>query len=69
MTLSNKDLVAFTRDWVDFVAVRHLVVECCNHCTINGTNKFKMYYKFRFSSSSVQVLYSFNNIELFKLLL
>ena len=57
--------MAFTRERVDFVAVKHLVVECCNHCTINGTNRFNMCYKFKFSSSSVQVLYSFSKIDLF----
>ena len=54
--LRNKELVAFTTDRVDFVAVKHLVVECCNHCTINATNRFNMYYKLSFSSSSIQVL-------------
>ena len=53
MTLSNKDLVAFTRDRVDCVAVKHLVVECCNHCTINGTNRFNMDCKFKFSPSFI----------------
>ena len=34
----------FTWDRVDLV-MKHLVVECSNHCTINGTNRPHMYYK------------------------